>query len=193
MQLSPLTTTLAVLLIDRSTSMRQFAAELKTGFASHLDALKASPEAERLAIAVWSFAGRGPRQEIRPIPVASVQGMGELTFQGGTPLYTSVVHVLEVLLRLPPNEQLKVVLNVLTDGDDRGSHPIDLPQIRHCLAPMALHRGFSLSVIGFGVDGVAIARGLGFTGNTSVAHPATKDGLKDSFERMTMNTTVTRG
>lgn len=187
MHLSPMTTTLAVLLIDRSTSMRKFSEELQTGFASHLDALKASPEAERMAISVWSFAGRVPKQEIRPVPVSYLHRMGNLTFQGGTPLYASVVRVLEVLLRLPPNERLKVVLNVLTDGDDRGSHPIDLPQVRNCLAPMALHRRFSLSVIGFGVDGVAIARNMGFNGETSHSEPATTDGLLASFSRMTIN------
>lgn len=188
MKVSSQTKTLAVLLIDRSTSMRKFAAGLREGFAGHVETLKASPEARGMELAVWSFAGRMATKALPPTQIALVGQMPELKFEAGTPLYTAVAQLLELLLRLPQDRELKVVLNVLTDGEDRDSHPLDLESLRSLLVPDALDRGFRLSVIGFGVDGVGIARSMGFAGETSAALPATVDGLHDSFRQITRNT-----
>lgn len=193
MQLSPVTDTFAVLLIDRSTSMRRFAPLLKAGFKRHLDDLKASPGSSSIVMEVWTFGGRGPKLEIEPMPAARIHGLADLTFQGGTPLYTSVAHVLERRLGEPHVPHLKVSLNILTDGDDRGSQPQDLGRLRSLLVPQALQRGFGLAVMGFGVDGIRIARTMGFAGESSISVPATEDGLRTSFSQMTSNTIPPRG
>lgn len=190
MQLPTNTGVLSISLIDRSTSMRQFGPDLQKAFGQHLADLKASPEADRIALGAWTFAGRGPSLAIPVGKLAGITGLPSLAFDGGTPLYTSVAEVLGKLLDLPVRGQPRVVLNVLTDGDDRGSHFHDLGNVRRILAPQALARGFSLSVIGFGpkVDGIQIARTMGFCADISINVAGTQDGLHKAFAQMTLTT-----
>jgi Mg-chelatase subunit ChlD len=180
--------TLAVTLIDRSGSMQPFAEDLKGSFATYVSDLKSSPEAEQIVLAVGSFSGRQSRPEIKPTSLGLVTGLPPMRFEGETPLYSAVALALDELLAHPTDPRLKVVLNVLTDGDDTSSRPQDLEWLRMGLVPAALRRGFKLSVVGFGIDGEHIAREMGFLPGASISVPRTSQGMKASFTHMTSTT-----
>src|SRR5688572_28124056 len=98
MQLISTTPILAVLLIDRSTSMRPFSDDIQAAFDSHIKELQASPQAPYIMISVISFCGAGLYVEIPATPLMSVQPMRPLAFAGGTPLYTATFETISELL-----------------------------------------------------------------------------------------------
>ena len=181
---TPPAAVLAVLLIDRSTSMRPFSDDVRAAFNAHIADLQASPQARSIMIAVVSFCGAGLKLEIPPTMAMDVLPMRPLAFAGGTPLYASTRTVLSELLGIG-DPAVKVVLNVLTDGDDRGSRYDDLMDLQDSVVPAALARGFKLSVIGFGVDGVDIARRMGFIPGLSVNVAGTREGMTSTFQTIT--------
>ena len=184
MQLVANTATLAVLLIDRSTSMWPFSMDIQTAFDAHIAELQASPQAHGIMIAVVSFCGAGLNLELPPTRLMNVPPMRPLAFDGGTPLFSSTEEVLSELLKIG-DPSVKVVLNVLTDGDDRGSRYRSLGALRYDIVPKALARGFKLSVIGFGVDGIHIARMMGFEPDLSVNVAGTREGMTSTFQTIT--------
>ena len=183
MQLMTTAPVLAVLLIDRSTSMRPFSEDIQEAFDAHIAELQASPQAHGIMIVVISFCGAGLNLEVPPTMLMDVPPMRPLAFAGGTPLYTSTYETLADLLKIG-DPAIKVVLNVLTDGDDRGSRYNDLWMLKDRIVPAALARGFKLSVIGFGIDGIHIARTMGFEPGLSVNVAGTREGMTASFQTM---------
>ncbi len=175
-----------LLLIDCSTSMSPFQGELNQALATHVADLQAAPNAAEIGLAAWTFSGYEPSLLVQPMPVQQVRTPQIQHFDGGTPLYTSVRSVIELMLLM--SRDTKLVLNVLTDGDDRGSHPDDLGLLRTYLVPAALQRGHTLSIVGLGIDGSRIARQMGFIADGSLFIPQTNEGFQASFKHMTMMT-----
>ncbi len=180
--------TITMMLIDASGSMEPFAADLEGSFNTYVRDLQAAAAPGYILLGVGSFSSLATKEEIPLTPVVLIKDAPAIRYTGDTPLYAAVASTLQKLLAHHPDPNIRIVLNVLTDGQDTCSKPSDLEWLRTSLVPAARARGFKLSVIGFGVDGETIAAQMGFVPGASISVPRSRQGMATSFRHMTMTT-----
>jgi uncharacterized protein YegL len=159
----PLVITLMIL--DRSGSMQNYGTAPLAGLRALIVGLQEGPEPERIAVGVITFAKNAtfdvPIQKVSNINAA---GLRYLAYDS-TRLYGTVYDALKVLLHIASLRkyrclETKVNLTVITDGEDTDSQD----RLESCrdLASQARSLNWEMAVYGLGVDGIEIARKMGF-------------------------------
>ena len=182
--------TLTVLVMDCSTSMRRFGQQPRHELNAMLRTLRAEKGALATQLVVYGFNKQ---------PFVLCQGsltqileIGQLPLDAGTRLFGTVADVLTSTLRFvqevrATGQRANVIVAVITDGEDNLSAH-DLPEVRK-LAAHATRAEFHLEVIGLGVDGKFLAALMGFSVDHSVNLAATSEGLSQSLQSITGETT----
>jgi hypothetical protein len=188
-------TTLAVLVMDCSTSMRRFRDEPRALLNRMIRQLQSARGAPATFLAVFAF-NRLTRLLIKPQPLMLVTQIETIELSRGTRLYGTVAEVLTQTIefrddRARVGHTPNILVSVFTDGENTLSQ--DSISDTRRLAKEARRRDIQLDVIGLGVDGRQIARHMGFSGDSSVHGEATSDSLSTSIGLVTERTTTMMG
>ena len=169
---------LSVIVLDCSTSMRRFGDAPRSALQEHVDELRADGDAKRLATAIVGFH-RHTHVILAPTPVEAIARLPTWELAGGTRLYASVDDALRVTdatveALAESGRGCRVVLAVLTDGEDNASPSPALASVRQ-RAALARRKGWTLLTFGYGVMADRIAQTMGFPthgGAATTAEPA---------------------
>ncbi len=197
-----ITPTVAVLIIDGSSSMRQFEETPLNALNGALRILKGSAAARYIAGLVLSFAhdGRTERnlQSIRQMELLTSYNTGH-----GSRIYRAVMVPLEAMVQaafasfhIKGRVPFHVDLAVFTDGEDVGSTIQELLRLKEAAAH-ARSFGWDLNVHGFGVNARHIARQMGFAEDAGHAKSWDREeksitGAMEEFSRRSARNTSTR-
>jgi hypothetical protein len=188
-------TTLAVPVMDCSTSMRRFKDEPRTLLNRMIRQLQAARGAPATFLAVFGF-NRLTHLLIKPQPLMLVTPIETIELNRGTRLYGTVAEVLTQAIefrddRAKVGHKPNILVSVFTDGENTLSQ--DSISDARRLAKEARRRDIQLDVIGLGVDGRQIARHMGFSGDSSIFGEATSDSLNTSIGLVAERTTTIMG
>lgn len=183
--------TLFVLVVDRSGSMDGVSGEVVTAYNDLLQALKDSKAAESVLMSAWLF-NSSPQVLHGYLALKDVPQMNQRIYSadGGTALYktvldafTSVVAYRQTLYDAGINT--KVVVVVMTDGDDNDSGRITASQVATVARSLLDQEVYTLALVAFGLTYQAdrIAQNMGFP-----LQNVLKAGSDPSSIRRAMNT-----
>lgn len=175
--------TLALLLLDRSSSMAEYGQTPRLAANECIQAVQNVPGAENARLAVFTF-GNEVTLDVRPQPVKAASPIQTYLPNGGTKLYEAVYVALYVALEHHAVEEgegrkTEVVISVITDGQDTTSTPKYWKLMRQ-LSEQARRLGFKLQVIGIGIDSHSLAEDLGFESALAKTVAPTAQGVRDA-------------
>ena len=157
--------TLAMLLLDRSGSMRKFADTPREAANECLAVLKNNPGVERAYASIWTF-NEAVTNDVPVQSLADIRPLQKYRAKGGTALYDAVGEALRQMLEIQAFadriHKIKIhgSLSVITDGEDLHSR---MPHTRElAFAKHAREANFDLMAVGIGIDKHALAQDLGF-------------------------------
>ncbi len=175
----PACTTLGLLVMDESGSMERFGAAPLEAVEGYVRGLQTGPEASRIAAAIVTFSSHG-RVRVPATPARHFPSGFPYLPDGGTRLYGTVRDALAAALEQRPASITEVVMAVFTDGEDNRSSERTRQELVE-LAASAQQAGFVLLTFGIGIDGVAIARNMGFPIEHARSVPATRRAVVESM------------
>jgi hypothetical protein len=179
------------MLFDRSSSMRRFGTAPRDALNSHLDVLRVSDAADRIAVQVVTFDRH--MEIVLPFQrVSLATDVGQIVPGHGTRLYGTVRDaMLPVLLDVNAARALgfsiDVVVAVFTDGENSCGTIFDQAETL-TVAAQALRRGWELHTFGFGVNATLIASDMGFPADLTHAHSL--DASAQAIHRAVTHTTM---
>lgn len=178
-------TTLAVIVMDASTSMRRFGSTPVDALEDYVRDLATSPASGAIAAGVVTFSSE-PRVCVPVTPVRVFPRRIDYVTSMGTRLYGATRDVLRTLLASDAPQVPNVIVAVFTDGEDNASSERTRIQLVE-LAGVAQRRDFTLLTFGIGVDGRRIAERMGFPFEREAARSAeaTSEGIVQSVRATT--------
>jgi len=159
--------TLFVEIIDKSGSMGVVQDTVIHAYNEQVRALKASKMADSILMSTWTFSTRSELLH-GYLPLDSVPDLSRAVYSPDdlTALYdaildafTSVVAYAQTLI--DAGIQVKVVVVVLTDGQNNASRH-SAAAVATIAADLLKKEYYTLALVAFGVDGLDIAREIGF-------------------------------
>lgn len=181
----------SVILIDASTSMeRNFQNAPQQALEAFVRSQANSPDADDTFVGIFSFASDLKMLTAKPlVPVKEITDIPYIS-DGVTRLYGSVLEVLNLLENLTRHEtEARVLLHVFTDGADNMSHE-KLPALRQA-ADAARAKGWTLKIVGFGIQGDALAREMNFSATEAITVPADAQSIIRTARHASYVTTMT--
>jgi|GEM_PF-1749108 len=185
-------TTMSFWIVDASGSMSRHGSAPQDAINFHFEQLKNPPDGSRQLGCVLSFA-YVPKIEVPLIDAQRYVPMNTYSARGETLLYRTVDECLQSVLnlfhRVPQHlrHNLKIAVGVLSDGEDTisnvGLHEPIFPEKVQATSRAALAAGFELHAYGLGINGVELARKLGFP--TDDAHVRTLEATRASIHSAT--------
>ncbi len=177
--------TLSVIVMDASTSMRRFGSTPVDSLHEYVRDLAAGPTAASIAAGVVTFSSE-PRVCVPVTPVRAFPRPIDYVTSAGTRLYGATRDVLRALLASEAPQVPNVIVAVFTDGEDNASSERTRIQLVE-LAGVAQRRGFTLLTFGIGVDGRRIAERMGFPFEREAARSAeaTSESIVESVRATT--------
>jgi hypothetical protein len=165
-----------LIILDESGSMESIKRPTISGFNEVVQTIKAIeakfPEQQHF-ITFITFNGQGIKTLLDRQPVASLAPIGEDTFlpNSSTPLYDAIGHsVLKLKVDLAGNREAKVLVTVLTDGEENSSREYNGGQIKRIIEDQK-GSGWTFTYIGANHDVekaagyIAITNSITFTAN----------------------------
>jgi hypothetical protein len=185
------TATISVLIIDASYSMKKFAEVARQAVLGHLKKLGADKERTYLC-AIIGFND----ESFVILPMTMVdENMLEIDYdpKGDTLLWHTVGVAMAQLRILVSearrrNQQVDVLVGVISDGDDNRS-PEGILGLLHGIVGKALADGWDLQTFGIGIDAKQLAATMGFPTDDKHAHTltATAEGVEEAAMSMTQS------
>lgn len=190
--------TIAILLLDASSSMRRFGGIPFSATNDCIESLRESPNSHNSFAGIWSFSNR--IKTLVPVqPVSQMQNLEEYVTDRGTILYQALAEAIEASFRLvrvckllnQQNAQIDITL--ITDGYDSMSKNYHEHEL--LLADQAQNEGIRLHAIGIGIDHKKLAEKIGFDPNMAHYVQASNEGVVQatSITRNIFLETMTRG
>jgi uncharacterized protein with von Willebrand factor type A (vWA) domain len=176
-------TTVAILLLDASSSMRRFGGMPFTATNDCIESLKELPETDNNFAGVWSFSSH--IKSLVPMqPVSNMQNLQEYSTHRGTVLYRVVAEAIEAAFKLAlickhlKKSHVDIDISLITDGYDSMSK--DFHEHELILAEQARKEGIGLHAIGIGMNHQKLAKRLGFDPNLAHNVQATEEGVVEA-------------
>jgi len=190
-------TTLSVLILDRSGSMKEYGDAPIKAVNDHIRKLQEAADGCNYLFGLVSFAD-APRLEIDITDVKRIELLQAIECDGQTLLYETVWRTINLLynryLNLTDREQslLKVVIGVISDGADNQS-PSSQPGRLKNLAELVRSFGWETLVFGIGVSGKVLAEKMGFTVDDQHAFDLAADRSSLNASSITLTQTTLGG
>jgi hypothetical protein len=190
-QLAPCPTTISVMVIDASDSMKKFAGAARQAILDHIENLRVDKDRTYLS-AIIGF--NDDSFVILPLTLVS-ENMPEILYdpQGHTLLWQTVALTMAQLRILvmearKKNQQVDVVFGVISDGKDNRS-PEGILELLHKVVGKSLADGWDLQTFGIGIDAKELAVQMGFPTDEKHAHTmkATAEGVREAAMSMTQS------
>jgi hypothetical protein len=184
--LLPVDTTIAMMIVDRSGSMDRFGDAPQDAINAYIDSLRES--GQNFFCGVTSFADTA-HVEIPLTAVGAIEKFDGYHPDGCTLLYATVQEALKECLSLKQkmsadNRPLRVIIGVFSDGQDNRSPEGCQSTLKH-FSEQAIEAGFELLTFGIGISGNDLAESLGFPTDRAETVEATKEGIHQASECMT--------
>ena len=183
-------TTHIVVLLDRSGSMENIAADVVGGYNTFIrDQREAGADA---TVTLVQFDSQDPHEVVyESLTIADVPKLTSKTFipRGGTPLFDAtgklVARIREqrALDTRPTNEQPDVVFVTITDGEENESTEFTLQQLRQLTANCE-NEGWTFVYLSAGIDAYGDAGDLGVNSGRARAFKADKGGADAMFSNL---------
>ncbi|MFH1620892.1 MAG: vWA domain-containing protein [Patescibacteria group bacterium] len=188
-----------VILLDESASMEEFGKAPKKATLNFLKQLRISEAASRTLVAIAAF-NDSMRIMVAPTMAKDLKGIGDYCPGSCTRLYGSVnAMMLALMIQV---EKLKLrglkvntVFSIITDGFDQPLTP-DPDETQYELkarSELALARGWTLNLIGIGVQASCIASEMGFPEKTALTLTGGKSDLARSFRTIQHSMILPKG
>lgn len=181
--------TLYVRIIDRSPSMGRFRDELIDAANFELDALAGSKAADELLMSTWTFSNQASLlHSYVPLPDAIRLDRNNYDpSQGdGTGLYDAVRDAITSTVAYAQNlrdsgvSPLKVVLLILTDGEDNTSST-SISTIKSLIEDLIRQEFYTPVFVAFGFDGESVARQMGIPDGNIMSSGKTASEIRRIF------------
>lgn len=191
--------TFTLVVLDKSGSMREFSEAPRQLVNDLIAGLKADQQdGHKHYFGLISFNDK-MQVEIKIQPVSQIQPLEQYVAGGSTLLYKTVRNALAPLINLVlslPRElrpNLKIVVAVITDGEDNLSDKAKYPPKLRLASKQALDLGFELLCYGIGVDGKNLAKQMGFLPAKAWNMPSQEASFCDASLSIQTHTCVGRG
>ena len=157
----------SVIALDCSGSMTGLERAAEKATNDHRDGLRAAKDGRHYHLCLTTFANR-PRMVCQLAPVSTFRQYSGYQASGGTYLYGTVfwlLHHLVATIESVGNEiaaDVRLVVTVISDGNDTASRKYQDRAKRAAAALQGLVGDCQLVSIGLGINGVELARRIGF-------------------------------
>lgn len=184
--------TLAIMVMDGSSSMREHGYAPRNALCEHVDALKGSELASSICSGIVVFA----REPTIVIPVQPVNQIGAIAYttSHGSHIYGTMQSILRAIVELKSkNVRFKTIIHVFSDGEDNApdstEEQVRLKKLAARVQPMCVE----IFTNGFGISGRKLARCMGFNDDEEHARTlaADSESIRASVQRATRLTILT--
>ncbi|MCX6745370.1 MAG: VWA domain-containing protein [Candidatus Parcubacteria bacterium] len=184
--------TLSIMIMDKSGSMKKFGKAPLKAINDHIKSLKAANDGRKHYCGIISFNDKA-QVEKEVMDVSRMVPLFSYHPGNGTLLWETVDKTLRdlITLWLPyQSEKLKIVVGVISDGEDNHSDRHLYPKSLQTAARWAINHGWELLTFGIGINGRRLAAEMGFPMDSQHAFTmeANEQGLKDTSVTMTQTT-----
>ncbi len=179
-------TTISILILDASNSMKRFGRAPEQAVNGHLDTLRRDQSTEH-ATCLVTFSG-DYRLEIPLTAIGELPPYSGYSTSRGTLLWRTGKRILQQMVEswdemtLEQREKLRVVVAVMSDGEDTRSPRTVYPEALQGYASAGRRRGWKLLAIGIGVDGQKLANEMGFDPDLAYTFKPTAEGIIEGTE-----------
>jgi len=187
---------LSILILDASGSMGRHGDAPQVAVNKNTAGLKADKERRHFASLVTfadTYTINFPLMPIEEVPEFTDYKAG-----GNTLLYRTVKRVLQSLHNLWKNltprqrQMLRIVVTVISDGDDNRSPKRLYPAVLRDFSMVGRQYGWTLQAFGLGIDGKRLARDMGFDLNLAETLDADQQSIAQAVDIHTTRTTTFR-
>ncbi len=183
--------TLVGMVLDASTSMDDMKRSVLNGYNEYLDTLGKEPAEIRLMQTQFSDT---VRVEHGPLPLAVVPRLTDHNYQtaGSTALYDGVGETIRKL-EAEARAEDRVIVLIMTDGDENFSRVWDLPNLHRAIKEKQA-KGWTFIFFGANtIDAKAAGAALGIEAGNVLSFEATDAGVEKVFENVSERTVLLIG
>lgn len=176
------------MVVDDSGSMYRLADDVRGGFNSYVEKLRADTEQNyRLTVAKFGSSYEVLADNVPPQEVAPLDRTSYTAAQGSTCLYDSIGKLISTFENSNPEMPAgdRVLLVVQTDGEDNSSVEFTKDQIRSMISAREATKVWACLFLAAGPDAWKQGNGLGFSSNKVFQTSATAKGTQTVYEAVT--------
>lgn len=179
------------IVLDRSGSMTNVAADTIGGFNSFIDAQRALPGKCTVSLAQFdslyeSLATFAPLAQLRPLTRETFQPRGATALLDA--IGTMITATGAALAAMPESQRpAKVVVVILTDGEENASQTHTLAGIHKMIDEQRTKYSWEFVFIGANQDAIKTGATFGISGHNSMSYAANAQGTRSAFASVAQN------
>lgn len=180
-------TTLIHFILDKSGSMDSIKKATISGFNEYLQSLKKSKE--KINFSLTLFDSISIDTPYINVSVKQVETLSSKTYRpnGGTPLYDAVVESVEALHEKVKEQDIAIVVAIMTDGEENSSKTHDEKCMRDLVEKLQSKGNWTFTYMGANQDAWGNAAKMGISRGNTMDWSADDEGSKDAFKRYALS------